>query len=120
MIFDSLCDDIFGVDPKIRFVGIYERGDLHTKMREGMESFLTAEETKMAARQAFIRWKTREAYASKTGKPLFAIGVYEKMYRMTISFGVNSLILISTEKNAQPFEISDKVIELLKKHITVN
>lgn len=120
MSFDSLCDEILVIDPKIRFAGVYERGDLYGKMRKGVESYLTPDETKMAARQAFIRWKTRETHASKTGNPLFAIGVYEKMYRITISFGNNGLILISTETSCQPFEIAQKVMELLKKHITVN
>lgn len=117
MTFDSLCDDILGIDSKIRFAGVYDRGDLFTKMQKGVESLLTLEETKMAARQAFIRWKTRETHASKTGNPLYCIGVYEKMNSITIPFGNNGLVLVSMEKSLQVDEIAHKVIELLNKRV---
>jgi len=118
--FESLCDDILVIDPKIRFAGIYDRGDLYTKMQKGLESYLTLEETKMSVRQAFIRWKTRETYAPKTGNPIFVLGEYEKIYRITIPFGNDGLILVSMEKDIQPSEIAQKVIELQKKYIKVN
>jgi len=69
-------------------------------MCPGIKSHLTREETEMSLSQAVYRWSTRKKTSDKIGKPIFALAKYEKIYRITIPIGGASLILISTELNA--------------------
>ena len=105
-----------GCDKKIRYVGVYDYGELHDKMRPGVESFLSREETELSLSQAVYRWSTRKKTSDKIGKPEFALAKYEKIYRVTVPVGGAGLILFSTELDASVNEIIDKVIQIKNKY----
>ncbi|QDI89112.1 hypothetical protein Nisw_06030 [Candidatus Nitrosopumilus sp. SW] len=114
--YDKICDEILECDKKIRYVGVYDYGELHDKMRPRTESFLSREETELSLSQAVYRWSTRKKTSDKIGKPIFAVAKYEKIYRVTIPIGGAGLILISTELDANVNEIVDKVLEIKNKY----
>ena len=116
MDYEKICDEILNCDNQIRYVGIYDYGELHDKMRTGISSYLTREETEVSLSQAIYRWSTRKKTVSKIGKPIFAMAKYEKIYRITIPIGGAGIILISTELNAKVSEIVDKVLAIQSKY----
>ena len=111
-----MCDEVLECDKKIRYVGIYDYGELYDKMRQGLKSHLTREETEMSLSQAVYRWSTRKKTSDKIGKPIFALAKYEKIYRITLPIGGAGLILISTELNADVNSIVDKVLNIKNKY----
>ncbi len=116
MDYEKICDEVLNCDNQIRYVGIYDYGELHDKMRTGISSYLTREETEISLSQAIYRWSTRKKTSSKIGKPIFAMAKYEKIFRITIPIGGAGLILISTELNAKVSEIVDKVLAIQSKY----
>ena len=97
MSYEKICDEILEFNEKIRYAAVYDYGELHDKIRPGITSHLTREETETSLSQAIYRWSTRKKTADKIGVPVFALAKYEKIYRITIPIGGAGLILITTE-----------------------
>ena len=116
MEYEKICNEILECDKKIRYVGVYDYGELYDKMKPGLKSHLSREETELTLSQAIYRWSTRKKTAEKIGNPIFALAKYEKIYRITIPIGGAGLILISTELDADVIKIVDKVLEIKKKY----
>ncbi|MBT8173601.1 MAG: hypothetical protein KJO99_02635 [Nitrosopumilus sp.] len=116
MEYEKICDDILECDEKIRYVGVYDYGELHDKMKEGLQSHLSREETELSLSQAVYRWSTRKKTSEKIGKPIFALAKYEKIFRITIPIGGAGLILISTELDADVNEIVEKILKIKNKY----
>ncbi|KAF6247926.1 hypothetical protein C6990_00265 [Nitrosopumilus sp. b3] len=114
--YEKICDDILECDEKIRYVGVYDYGELHDKMKEGLQSHLSREETELSLSQAVYRWSTRKKTSEKIGKPVFALAKYEKIFRITIPIGGAGLILISTELDADVIEIVEKILKIKNKY----
>ncbi|QUC64433.1 hypothetical protein NsoK4_08400 [Nitrosopumilus sp. K4] len=115
MNYEKICQVILDVDKSIRYVGVYDYGELYDKTRKGLKSYLTKEETETSLSQAVYRWSTRKKTTEKIGKPVYAMAKYEKIYRITIPIGGAGLILISTELDANINEITDKILEIIPK-----
>ncbi len=79
--YEKICDEILECDKKIRYVGVYDYGELYDKMRPGLKSYLSREETELSLSQAVYRWSTRKKTAGKIGNPIFALAKYEKIFR---------------------------------------
>ncbi len=116
MEYEKICDEILECDKKIRYVGAYDYGELYDKMRPGLKSHLSREETELSLSQAIYRWSTRKKTAEKIGKPMFALAKYEKIYRITVPIGGAGLILITTELDANVIEIVDKILKIKNKY----
>ncbi len=116
MEYEKICDEILECDKKIRYVGAYDYGELYDKMRPGLKSHLSREETELSLSQAIYRWSTRKKTAEKIGKPMFALARYEKIYRVTVPIGGAGLILITTELDANVIEIVDKILKIKNKY----
>ena len=116
MEYEKICDEILECDKDIRYVGIYDYGELYDKMKSGLKSHLSREETEMSLSQAVYRWSTRKKTTDKIGKPIYALAKYEKIYRMTIPISGAGLILISIELNVDVNMIVDKIITIKNKH----
>ena len=116
MNYDKICDEILDLNQNIRYAAVYDYGELHDKMRSGVESFLSREETELSLSQAVYRWSTRKKTSDKIGKPEFALAKYEKIYRVTVPVGGAGLILFSTELDVNVIEIIDKVLEIKNKY----
>ena len=115
MDYERICDKILDVDDTIRYVGIYDYGELYDKTRRGLKSYLTKEETETSLSQAVYRWSTRKKISDKIGKPIYALAKYEKIYRVTMPISGAGLILISTELSADINKIIDKILEIILK-----
>jgi hypothetical protein len=116
MEYEKIRDEILECDKDIRYVGIYDYGELYDKMKPGLKSHLSREETEMSLSQAVYRWSTRKKTADKIGKPIYALAKYEKIYRVTIPIGGAGLILISVELNADVNMIVEKIITIKNKY----
>jgi len=116
MEYEKICDEILKSDKSIRYVGVYDFGELYEKMKPGLKSYLSREETEMSLSQAVYRWSTRKKTADKIGKPIFALTKYEKIYRATIPIGGAGLILISMELVDNVNEIIEKILKIKNKY----
>ena len=114
--YEKICDEILECDKNIRYVGIYDYGELYDKMRPGLKSHLSRAETELSLSQAVYRWSTRKKTADKIGKPIFALAKYEKIYRVTIPIGGAGLVLISVELNSDVNTIVEKIISIKNQH----
>lgn len=114
--YEKICDEILECDKKIRYVGVYDYGELYDKMRPGLKSHLSREETELSLSQAIYRWSTRKKTAEKIGKPVFALAKYEKIYRVTVPVGGAGLILITAELDSDVIEIVDKILKIKNKY----
>jgi hypothetical protein len=74
----QLCDEILKMDGKIRAAAIYDEGICYHKMRDGLKSYLTHEETEISLAQAVYRWASGKKMASKIGQPIYSIGKIRK------------------------------------------
>jgi len=110
--YEKICDKILECDKKIRYVGIYDYGELYDKMRPGLKSHLSREETELSLSQAIYRWSTRKKTVEKIGKPIFALAKYEKIYRVTVPIGGAGLILITAELDSDVIKIVDKILKI--------
>ncbi len=110
--YEKICDKILECDKKIRYVGVYDYGELYDKMKSGLKSHLSREETELSLSQSIYRWSTRKKTAEKIGKPIFALAKYEKIYRITVPIGGAGLILISAELDSDVIEIVDKILKI--------
>jgi hypothetical protein len=117
MSYEKICDEILEFNEKIRYAAVYDYGELHDKIRPGITSHLTREETETSLSQAIYRWSTRKKTADKIGVPIFALAKYEKIYRITIPIGGAGLILITTELDVNVNEIVDKTLEIRDEYI---
>jgi len=112
MNYEKICDQILKSNEKIRYAAVYDYGELVDKIRPGVISHLTKEETETSLSQAIYRWSTRKKTANKIGTPVYALAKYEKIYRITIPIGGAGLILITTELDVNVNEIVDKSLEI--------
>ena len=112
MNYEKICDQILKSNEKIRYAAVYDYGELVDKIRPGVTSHLTREETETSLSQAIYRWSTRKKTADKIGVPVYALAKYEKIYRITIPIGGAGLILITTELDVDINEIVDNVLEI--------
>ena len=117
MNYEKICDEILEFNEKIRYAAVYDYGELHDKIRPGVISHLTREETETSLSQAIYRWSTRKKTSDKIGTPIFALAKYEKIYRITIPIGGAGLILITTELDVNVNEIVDKTLEIRDEHV---
>jgi hypothetical protein len=116
MEYEKICDEILECDKNIRYVGVYDFGELYEKIRPGLKSYLSREETEMSLSQAVYRWSTRKKTIDKIGKPVFALTKYEKVYRVTVAIGGAGLILISIELNTDVNQIIEKILKIKNKY----
>ncbi|CAI9832634.1 conserved hypothetical protein [Nitrosopumilaceae archaeon] len=116
MDYDGLCDEILRCDPGIRYVAVYDYGELHDRTRKGEESLLSREETEMSLSQAVYRWSTRKKTTDKIGRPIFALAKYEKIYRITFPISGAGLVLISADLEADVMGIIEKATAIRSRY----
>jgi len=96
----KLVDTIMDNDKNIRFATICNMaGDMEvTKTREGVETFLTTEETHDSLRDAAKAWiHSRTPHFKKIGKGLYTLSAYEKLKRVTVPLEDGFLLLATME-----------------------
>jgi len=81
-------------------------------MKNGVESYLTNEETNASLNQSLDRWKERIKLNQKLGNPIFSVTRYQKVYRITLPFE-DGILGVSTEPEANIYEIIEKIVTLI-------
>ncbi len=113
---EQFCNEILKIDDKIIFTAVYDEGEFYHKTGEGLNSYLTSEETENSLVEAVHRWASRRKIGPKIGEPVYAMAKYGKVYRITIPVGKAGVILVSTELNVNVEEIVEKVRETRDKN----
>lgn len=114
----NLCKQILQLDKTIRFVGIasIEGKLIAQEYREGLQSFLTKEESELSVMQSIIRMGTRKVLEEKIGKTIYAFALYEKVKRATMPLGDGSILMASFDIEANHEDIIlNKILPLVSK-----
>lgn len=124
--YHDLCRQVLNLDLSIRFAGISTSNGkiLATLYREGVQPLLSPQESELAIMQSVIRMGIRRTFEQKLGKTIYAMAVYEKVKRATISLfsgeeGIDkyndSYLIVSFEKEANAESIiNGKILPLLR------
>ncbi|MFL6418170.1 MAG: hypothetical protein ACJ71P_01960 [Nitrososphaeraceae archaeon] len=114
----NLCKQILQLDKTIRFVGIasIEGKLIAQEYREGVQSFLTKEESELSVLQSIIRTGTRKVLEEKVGKTIYAFALYEKVKRASMPLGDSNILMVSFDIEANHEDIIlNKILPLVSK-----
>jgi len=106
--------DIINIDPMIRLVTICDNDGkvLFSRHRPGVQNLLNSEESKKSLKLAMDSWMARNQISHKIGKGKYVLAEYEKIKRMTLPFGDNYLLYITTEVEGDHSKILDRIHRL--------
>jgi hypothetical protein len=106
--------DIINIDPKIRLVTLCDENGqiMYSRHREGVKNLLNNEESKKSLELAMTSWKIRSELADKIGKGRYVLAEYEKIKHITMPFGDDLLLYVTTEVDANHSNIYDRIRKL--------
>jgi hypothetical protein len=106
--------DIVNIDPNIRLVTICDAEGkmMYSRHRQGVKNLLSLEESKESLELAVNSWKTRSKLAPKIGKGKYVLAEYEKIKRITMPFGDDLLLYITTEPEADHSNVINRIRKL--------
>jgi hypothetical protein len=106
--------DIVNIDPNIRLVTICDAEGkmMYSRHRQGVKNLLSSEESKESLEMAMTAWKIRTKLAPKIGKGKYVLAEYEKMKRITMPFGDDLLLYVTTELEANHSNIINRIRKL--------
>ena len=110
--YESFREEVFSLDRKIRYIGIFHKNQTYMRMRDGVENYMSPEATINSLTDTVRRWKMRQSLYHKIGKPLYAMAEYEKLKRITIPFNSDGVILISCEPELYHEIITKEIIDI--------
>jgi hypothetical protein len=101
MEYETLLDRIIKSDSNIRHCIIADTdGNIKAvKHKDGVDNYLSEEETTASLKRAASSWKARKQLSAKIGSGQYAIAAFEKLTRMTFPLGENHLAFISMSSN---------------------
>jgi hypothetical protein len=114
MDYQKLQVDIMNIDPKIRLVTICDINGkvMFSDHRQGVKNLLSTEESKESLELAANSWKIRTKLAPKIGKGKYVLAEYEKIKRITMPFGDDLLLYVTTEPEADHLNIINRIRKL--------
>jgi len=88
-------------DPNIRHSVItdVEGTILDTNHREGVQNYLTQEETEDSLKRAAGSWKGRRELSSKIGRGLYGVAEFEKITRVTFPIEDDNILFVSLDSD---------------------
>jgi hypothetical protein len=106
--------DIMNIDPKIRLATICDTNGniIFYRHRQGVQNLLTKDESKKSLEMAMAAWKVRSELSDKIGKGMYVLAEYEKIKRITMPFGDDFLLYLTTEVEADHSSIYDRIRSL--------
>ena len=106
--------DIVNIDPRIRLVTICDsKGNVMlSRHRPGVQNLLDKEQSKKSLELAMASWKVRSDISKQIGKGKYVLAEYEKIKRITLPFGENLLLYLTTEVDADHTKILEKIHRL--------
>jgi len=117
MTLEKIFDEIFNIDINIRYIGIYRNGKLYGKARKGLKTYLDEKETKKSIIEAVRRWDERREWEPKIGRPIYSQTMYEKVKRITMQIDEKTILLLSTDVEAEHEKIILRILHFKKKII---
>jgi len=118
MDYNSLNSDILKLNPKVRYAGIYQTGNIQMweKIQKGITRLFDKEKTNDTLIHAYMRWRTRQHDSEIIGQPMYSITKYAKINRLTIPANSKALLMVNTESDLELHEIIDDIIKLIAKY----
>ena len=113
--YDEICEVLLRIDPSIRYVGILDGEKITFRKRTGIYSLLNTSENIKSATHALMRWQSRRVFAAKFGMPLYAMAEYKLVKRITMQLKGNTILLVSTDKDASHDKIIKKLLKIKEK-----
>jgi hypothetical protein len=114
----TFTQNILNSDRSIRRVGITDQNGniINERDREGLQPFLTIEETHEWAIRTITRHKTRFDLESKMGKLTYLFRRYSRMSRCLIPINENYYLIFTMDFDQYDFDkiIMEKIIPLIK------
>ena len=106
--------DIVNIDPRIRLVTICDsKGNVMlSRHRPGVQNLLDKEQSKKSLDLAMDSWRERSDISQQIGKGKYVLAEYEKIKRITLPFGENLLLYLTTEVDADHTKILEKIHRL--------
>ena len=106
--------DIINIDPNIRLVTICDVDGrmMYSHHRLGVKNLLTPEESKKSLEMAMTGWKVRNELSHKIGKGRYVLAEYDKIKRITMPFGDDYLLYVTTEIEADHFILINQIRKL--------
>jgi hypothetical protein len=106
--------DIVNINPNIRLVTICDAEGkmMYSRHRQGVKNLLSTEESKESLGMAMTAWKIRTKLAPKIGKGKYVLAEYEKIKRITMPFGDDLLLYVTTEPEADHSNIINSTRKL--------
>jgi hypothetical protein len=107
-------NDIVNIDPGIRLVTICDSTGnvMLSRHRQGVQNLLDKEQSKRSLNLAMASWRQRNEISDRIGKGKYVLAEYEKIKRITLPFGDNLLLYLTTEVNVDHTKILDKIHRL--------
>jgi hypothetical protein len=85
-----------------------------SRHRDGLENFLTEDETKDTLQYSVEAWRIRHKHENKLGKGKFALVEYEKLRRLTIPLSHERLLLITLDNTDNDFAVIENILNQIK------
>jgi hypothetical protein len=106
--------DIVNIDPNIRLVTICDAEGkmMYSRHRQSVKNLLSPEESKESLEMAMTGWKIRSKLAPKIGKGKYVLAEYEKIKRITMPFGDDLLLYLTSEPEADHSNIINRIRKL--------
>ena len=106
--------DIVNIDPNIRLVTICDAEGkmMYSRHRQGVKNLLSSEESKESLEMVMTGWKIRSKLAPKIGRGKYVLAEYEKIKRITMPFGDDLLLYLTSEPQADHSNIINRIRKL--------
>jgi hypothetical protein len=113
--FQSFCDDILHLDPKIRFVGVIsDKGKLLAESkREGIKIFIDPKELEILLMETALGVRMRREHDAQLGPVNFTISCNRNMMSIIFPFR-NEMLCVSTEKEIDLSKMPFMILQLLE------
>ena len=107
-------NDIINIDPNIRLVTICdsEGNTIYSRHGEDVKNLLTPEESKKSIQMAMTGWRARSELSHKIGRGRYVIAEYERIKRITMPFGEDYLLYLTTEPQVDHLNIINRIRRL--------
>jgi hypothetical protein len=83
-----------------------------SRHRDGVQNLLDKQQSKKSLDLAMESWKERNRMSEQLGRGKYVLAEYEKIKRITLPFGDNLLLYLTTEVDADHRKILDGVHRL--------
>ncbi|HEX7180071.1 MAG TPA: hypothetical protein VF220_10130 [Nitrososphaeraceae archaeon] len=106
--------DIINIDPRIRLVTICDSNGnvMLSRHKQGVQNLLDKKQSKKSLDLAMDSWKERNEISEQIGSGKYVLAEYDKIKRITLPFGENLLLYITTEVDADHSKILNRIHRL--------